>query len=127
MSRRGVSARAKLLARLTPALEAIKERDAAALRDKQAAVAEIERNIAATHAAVRASAASLDLGDLTSHLAQARFQTASAARVEALAELLTIRRAEAEAARAVLARSHGAVEGCERLIKDDQPPPQRGR
>ncbi|MEM9726926.1 MAG: hypothetical protein AAF909_15940 [Pseudomonadota bacterium] len=126
MSRRGMSARAKLLTRLTPALDAIKERDAAALRDKQAAVAEIERDIAATHAAVRASAASLDLGDLTGRLAQSRFETASAARVEALTEMLALRRAEADTARAALARSHGAVEGCERLIKDDQPPPKRG-
>lgn len=105
----------KTLRRLAPALEAVKERDAAAFRDKREATEKLRGEIAQLQTAISEAAQGLDQSDIASHSAFVRFRTATLARIAKIEQKLPAALEEEQTARATLARSHGSVEGCARL------------
>lgn len=105
----------KTLRRLAPALEAVKDRDAAAFRAQRAAADAIRSEIHAHESAIAEAAAGIDPSDLISHAAYLRFRAAGLARIDALKLRLAEQEAQEAVAREALARSHGAAEGCARL------------
>ena len=117
----------KLLKRLLPALEAVKERDAADFRDKRAAVEALRAEIAGLQASLSAAADGLDENDLAAHAAFLRFRSATFARITAIEGRLGLAESAELSSRETLARSHGSVEGCARLASqaaDAKPAPR---
>lgn len=107
----------KTLKRLAPALEAVKERDAAAFRAKRDAAEALRAEIARLRGAVEHAADGLDQADLAAHSAYLRFRSANLARAAQVESRLADAEAEERAAREKLARSHGSVEGCALLVQ----------
>ena len=111
---------AKLLKRLMPALEAVKERDAADFREKRDRAEALRAEIAAIHSGVAAAAAGLDPSDLAGYSAFLRYRQASLARIDGVKTRLAQAESEEHDAREKLSRSHGSVEGCSLLAKRTQ-------
>lgn len=107
----------KILKRLMPALEAVKERDAADFRGKRDAAEALRDEIYQLQISINAAAEALDDSDLAAHAAFLRFRSASLSRITEIEGRLGLAETAERAARETLARSHGSVEGCSFLAE----------
>lgn len=112
----------KSLRRLLPALEALKERDAALLREKTAALNAIEAETAKIEAAIVAAAQDLEPGDFASEAAYLRYREVATGHIESMRPRREALEKERDAARDVLARSFGKLRGVETLLERPDPP-----
>ncbi|MEL6979994.1 MAG: hypothetical protein AAGM38_15095 [Pseudomonadota bacterium] len=109
------------LRRLVPALDAVKERDAAALRVKTLELASLEAEIARLEDSILEAAAQLAPGDFAAETAYLRFRDLTRGHIDRLTPRREALIAERDAAREVLARSYGKLEGVSRLLERPDP------
>lgn len=116
MSEKLTKERRESLSRLSGALESRKERDAAALKEIQAAVDALDARRAALEAAVPKEAAAVAQGDMRGWIAYEEWRRLTRAKIDALAARRDALLQAAETQRDRLRRSNGETEALKRLL-----------